>query len=1087
MNREIKFTQNSISSEFVPAFRKEVLSKKQQPLEVQKEEQYNIFYKLNESDLDYLAKKYNADKEILRKAAYLRGAFIRDYNNKEKPLTFSDYLNKISAEVSENLFFNLPQYGTKKLLPENEKRAIDELSDIISSRETFIDKVIDFTMSLPSTLLVPAAAGAKISAQAGLGAIAGAIQGIGTSKEGEELKSAATGAAIGGTLSVIVGSVFSLLGGKKNKELIKEKVKDLFDPIQEFHTIYQHSTKKQYDPFKQAFLDYLNGRQSFVSLNQFSRHELGIDTNKVISEFTHFLADIENEKLIFKNYKKFLIDKLKVHGEQYISNAFDNYIYTKDFLIFATEHKDTLIKKELSKSKNFLLNFVDNRVRAGIYEERYKIDLVSIIDDLSDSHKRYTILVKSWENKINELNNILKDKETNDKIFKAISYNIDDNLSRDDLLIIKYINNFFDSARKEANKLGLNIQEYKRGSGIYLPRRLIPIEESVIVMKEKLEEFKRKYNIDLENVVNLKLLRNFEDNKEFADILNAVHTLTGLDKNELLSNNYIFTKAIKSTIDIERAPTRFELSATAAFKRKDIETPEFLIEKDIVRLAKNWIMDTFKSLSYRDALARLHSASLQAAHVDAADVLTFINNLRRDLHGHTSGLADVTTKALMKAKIWGQTSIKEGRDNVVTRVISKTPDIYTFIVSSVYKNLLGWNIPTALINLFSPLVVGYPYLGYGYGLKKLVAAYGDAARTIIGGKTIKLIEPVAKILDKKAGDEIRTSNLAVILRNENVIGENWNLELADFAKTRGFTEDPQILKITGKSLQLIDNINELGMTLFSASEVLNRYTMNSVAKQITEDLLNNNKKALEFINSGLSTHNVAKIKTLLSAISDENYGYTKHTINKIIADEVLANTMFNYDKATMSQLGRWIGPGLSLFLKWPTTIVGDVAYILHKKQKLSPAVIELGRKYLTPLAALGLIDWVFLDSDTPSESYKFLLGEEGASRAAAISSVKDLLTLDILKTQPLLKITTGLVKSTSSLEPDKLYDWASDTYRVIGPGAGFMKFLTIDIPYFIEGVKPKGDIPSRLLQEMTGNKINIKEEIKKLYKEDKKK
>jgi hypothetical protein len=184
--------------------------------------------------------------------------------------------------------------------------------------------------------------------------------------------------------------------------------------------------------------------------------------------------------------------------------------------------------------------------------------------------------------------------------------------------------------------------------------------------------------------------------------------------------------------------------------------------------------------------------------------------------------------------------------------------------------------------------------------------------------------------------------------------------------------------------------------------------------------------------------------------------------------------MFNYDKATMSEFGRYMGPMFSVFTKWPTSIGGDINYSIRAK-KLPKSVADIGYRYMGPLAGAALMEHVLtgvatdagiLDEGREDPRYQKLVGKAGVTGMHPLGSIASIYKGDVLS-PPIVSSAVKVVSAASHLSPYDLWVSANDAAAGFVPGAGLVRFMFDDIPTLYTGEKAEGrTLPGKVAQQL---------------------
>jgi hypothetical protein len=206
-------------------------------------------------------------------------------------------------------------------------------------------------------------------------------------------------------------------------------------------------------------------------------------------------------------------------------------------------------------------------------------------------------------------------------------------------------------------------------------------------------------------------------------------------------------------------------------------------------------------------------------------------------------------------------------------------------------------------------------------------------------------------------------------------------------------------------------------------------------------------------------------------------------VESLIARNLLAETQFNYNRTSLSEYGRYMGPIFSVFSKWPTAIAGDII----EKYK-GGQTIRAAQKYLGPLSVLYAIDFFVAPSTLPgalgeaaqstsrtdwteSDRMKHFLVGSGFRSWSPVSAAGSVITGDIFQS-PGVQIVSGLGKAAISADTEQLNKVVNTVTQSYGPGAGIVRFVSDDLATLLSGSRPEGTFLERAVE---GTRITTEE------------
>lgn len=1036
-------------------------------------------YKITDAEVEDIAARFKMDPQKLKGLApYYGGSVEPKEGSKERS---TDELTKRTiGEISENTLLNLPQFAYKKLaLNKNEQEAIDEVVSRIKDRETLADLGIDVAAGLPSMVLgYGAAAKAPLAAKLATTSAIGAAQGVATSKTGEEVK----GGVIGGGIGLATGMIFEAGGkllSKKAQQAVTEQVEEGGAKLHAKIRDYRAPTRSLDGEVSEAITSKSSAVPQFTdNIDKVPKAlktdllEQGMDESAIVDQFNKL--KLEQEKKDFVSYlsksegraigtvsteeaNDLLKERIATEGKPFIQKQYDNWKDIEAARNLMVEDMDNLHAAKGKFLERITFRLSDNRPIAGIIDKRNGTNLQVVLDDLSQKHKTYTTEMLTTLPAKNALKKEMS-KESGERIVTAMRNDSLHGLSEKETELANRLKDIYEERRIRANELGIPI-EHLKGKTYYVPDQIMEPADTIVAMKNKVLGLNKELKVNLLNLSP----EEFEQiirHPEIAELQQAMRVITHIED---VSTPHKFAAALKASMHPGKSSELMDMAASAAFERTGA-IPTFLKENDPIKLLSNWERDTFRTAYYREGIEDLKKLRQQYIATGDANAADMLHNSILDLTGRKRGtLADSVQEQLLKVSVQAKEKIAAGQDTTFNRFLADAPNAMVSITNNVYPNFLGWNPRTAMTNLSQPIQMVLPELGPRYGSKLIGQAYLKALKTIGRGEEITLSEQMAKVLGKNPGDKLITKDLKTILQNNGVIGDNWNTELTRIMKSKAFSDatvGDKVLELAGKASHAA---NEIGMTLFDKAESINRYTTDIIGRQVARDFVKRNPEAIKYFNKGMAAGYKDEIQ---QAMKRQDF----QRVEDLFSQHLLAKTQFNYDRITMSEAGRWLGPGLSAFIKWPTAIAGDIAASYATKNKAGFAS-DIGRRYMAPLAALSLAEHLIVSTeDKNSDRYKYFFGHEGMTKGAPINVVKDIIKGETGK-PPIVSTATdlalGAIDAVSG-DTDKLWKWTNNTIFSYVPQAGFINFLTTGVPTATEGKTPKGTFIGKAQEAVTG-------------------
>jgi hypothetical protein len=143
------------------------------------------------------------------------------------------------------------------------------------------------------------------------------------------------------------------------------------------------------------------------------------------------------------------------------------------------------------------------------------------------------------------------------------------------------------------------------------------------------------------------------------------------------------------------------------------------------------------------------------------------------------------------------------------------------------------------------------------------------------------------------------------------------------------------------------------------------------------------------------------------------------------------------------------------FAKWPTAIAGEIISE-YRTKPLTAATKRVAERYAAPVLAFAAVDYMLQDRIEQDERLQKVLGKSGITKAAPVTSVTAFTRGDIFTPPAVDTIMKDIITPVTKAEGLALAKGLDRAVFTYAPGAGFIKFLTEDIPTIITGERPEG-------------------------------
>jgi hypothetical protein len=235
---------------------------------------------------------------------------------------------------------------------------------------------------------------------------------------------------------------------------------------------------------------------------------------------------------------------------------------------------------------------------------------------------------------------------------------------------------------------------------------------------------------------------------------------------------------------------------------------------------------------------------------------------------------------------------------------------------------------------------------------------------------------------------------------------------------------------------------------YSGIDSVNRAVTLGVADQMISDLMRNSK---------LAQAALTKFPTVIqSEIQKSLVAGNEQAAHRVLAEYLNAATQFNYNRASLSEFGRTMGPLFSTFTKWPSAIAGDIVQE-YRDRGIMGGSIRNAEKYIAPLLLLQVFDSAILGEGSDSElsdRKKLLFGKYGLSSAAPIGTIKSIATGDFFTPPVVDAVYKGVISPVIIGRPEQVHKNVVKAVDGFMPGSVWVRVFTKDLPTLMEGKKP---------------------------------
>lgn len=970
--------------------------------------------------------------------------------------------SKLSPEylagfVSRGVGMNVPQFIYKKAQEPQMRQALDDLQKLADSRKSPLETGAELASAVASGLgvgravLGSAGPALKTAYELSSTVASPALQGAATSEEGQELKGAAEGALLGtgiGLAGVALGAGARKIFGTGERAAVEEGMevsqgRDLVRKVEDSRAVDR--------PGDEAFLSTLD-RATTVTPKEGERfgelvlpHQAlgpkalddyadgrGIPKSRAVAEYEQEVREfaktvksaksssVESGLPKLSAAKELIRDFKASQGPEELARRYDEYRVAKTAQKLFQESVDTKILERagVSPIRQVLERLIDGAHAARAMDHRLGSSVEVTLNDLSRMNNRYTIDLKQAIDGINTLEDeFLKSGLTPDDLYRRLDTGDTKGLDARQFGV-------YEAFRTKYQQLGQLLR--KRGVPLemranYVPRQMLPFVDSILRIESRLVGYKSqgldvlKEGLDEETFQKLMSPRG--GNKHFQETVRGIELLN----HEPITSARELQEQARLAMNPATAGGRAELTAGAAMARQGA-IPDFLLEKDPRRLIVNWAQENLKAANLQPGLSRLRQIRNVARAAGEKESAEYLSKLLTDITGRRSDtvaswINTQRDKFLLTAKRNLAKAPKGSLSESFWSTMSDSPEIMSSLFNQVYPNLLGLSPRAVTQNLMQPLLMTLPELGPKYGSGKLLRAYA----TFLANAPDVLKEAEQK----------------------GYIAAQWSTELRDALRAgvnRGVTS-----KLAGRGL---DKWANFAMYAFEKSEAINRGTHFLLGKEVSRDILQGKPQVAKFLSS-------IPLETRREILAAKASGDAQR-LEQLVIGYILNRTQFNYNRVTMNEFGRSMGPLFSTFTKWPASVAGDL-YTTYLRKGTVGGSAEVMRRYIAPmLVAAAVSNLVFgpqeSQSDAEQTAERLLFGKpqsdarRGLAASSPLGSAESVITGRVFK-PPVVAAVTDPVVALVRADPEAFSKWLTNLYQVFMPVLpGAQKFFTETLP-----------------------------------------
>ena len=1059
-----------------------------------------------DEDIKAYADHYGFDFDTVRKVATLRGAV--------PPVSQIDSLEELFQVVAGKLNTTTGNiagwFGKKALTDDPKMRAlIDDIGELADGRIGLAESV--------AGLFVPGAAVAKIGKAGKLAQVAGAAvtgggYGLAGSKENQELEGIAQGAIFGaglGGAATAVQKLFSRRGrlpdmdpetkANVEKAIDQYESKTGLDLTKETAKAYS-GVKESNDLMRDSIVDgkELTDKDARVVIDQ----QVSPDTVELVKKsltdrYVNSLPPEEaaaTKRMLAEGKQPEVLDSIlsdkavadelvRLRKEEFVSELASRTPEVKTVsteggrpLAASTDVSLDLLKRggpenlkkdydtwtagELARSKlrdagvvvnpnadilgKTIINFATDRMFGfKVMDELYGGDLLKNFYQVNTNYNHFTAFKQAANTDISKIFKLAKANGLNKQAAMTEFYrkiNNGEPLTAGEQKVSDAMKDFFEKQRTFFNTAkgeGYSPMAIPFRPDFVAPQMMVRPIDYVIKMRKKFDEVKSLLP-GVEQMDTNTFMREVNVSPALADLKNGIELVSDAP----VTNGKEMLMAFNAATNKGAGEPRLYKLASTTLPRKDA-IPDFLREKNIFKLMTNYTEGTGRVFYLREPLAALADKAKTLESVKAVEEARFVNRFIQDNLG-------IRQHSMARIGNQARIAFAEGLDTALKKVIKDDekreavlngfrflPELAANLQYNIYPNVLALNPRAHMAQLTQVLFKTAPEIGGAYGyqltakatMKAILSLATPAGRQEFYGKVKSLgLEPSGYVREAR-----------------EAVAEGLEASL-------GFSVPAKVIR----------QVADAFMWTYGKMDTLNRAITTEVSEQLVRDLQAGSQTA------------VNAVKKMPSSVRREVVSNMKNPDKqfKAVAVHLNAATQFNYNRASMSELGVTLGPLFSTFTKWPLAISGDILADMRTKGifKSMPRILEKYAAVYTLAAAMDSITHTVLTEDdialNPdfkelSDRAKKIVGAGGFKSMTPVMSLAAFMPSRVraeknLFTPPIVDaLWNGVISPIMDGDTEALAKGGLKAMETFGPGAFLNRTFMIDIPtLFGDGAKP---------------------------------
>ena len=869
---------------------------------------------------------------------------------------------------------NIPQFLAKKFLIDDPKmrEALDEIRELGEGRMGAGEWAAYNVLPAVFTLGATAEAKAALSTLkvAGRAAAAGSVYGLAGSKEGQEVTGTIAGAVIGGGIGAIAGK----LAGKKTAKLeaaveggaevegkaasdaeklaldyVQSNEADITKAGNEAYSrvaeseeylaeaaiskkilneteaktiIEQQLSPDTIDVTKEKLIsDYRKANPGVTEIPEEVTSDIAIATKYMESRKEKFANELVEEVPDFKTVPTEgggsraattdeIINEAQRLNPEFLKKKWQISAYT-DVAIDQIKKEGIKVRGDDAPVGKLLVNGGgDRQFGFKVMDERTGIDTLPDFLKVNSNFNRLTIDKKNFYSgnaklgitgikdiykAAKKLPGIVKElsSSSSSRMFLAMDSRDFSALSPAEEKVARLVTGFFDAVSGRANTMtgeGITPLSIPKREDFGMPHQLLRPVDYAIVMRQRFSELSR--DTDFSKMTKDQLVAEMESNPLLKEFVKGIN----ISRPEVrITDGPTLVRAFKEATGRGASSPRLHAVASTALGRREA-IPDFLREKNVFRLMDRYMTNTLKNVYLREPLDALTKKAAILEEMDAKVEAAYVRRYVADTLGMRSysmarlgnqariGFANAVDVALSKI-----VSNPEKRQRMVA-AMATLPELATNIQYNIYPNVLGLNPKSHIAQLTQVLFKTAPELGGTYGYQSAVKSY-----------------------------------LTVSLRGKELIQKVRQYGLEPAPPTRqdidALAEGIEKSVIYNVPAKAVRGMAKVFMRTYAAMDTLNRAAVVDMSERLVRDVASGDGAAMKAVSKM-----PLAVKRQVIASKGNPEAQTR-----IIAEYLNSATQFNYNRASLSEIGTILGPFFSTFTKWPLATAGDIAADLRTK------------------------------------------------------------------------------------------------------------------------------------------------------------